>query len=111
MLPSAPVYSLRCEHSELPRSPTVAAALVDLIRVGHTRRLRAGIGARAGQLIHLTDTFIQHELSQKLDWHHLSVAERRHYLDHISAPPPWYRAARARRNSKDVSRAAKLRQM
>ena len=41
--PGARSYSLRCEHSELPRNEQVAAALIDLLRRGRTRRLRDGV--------------------------------------------------------------------
>ena len=91
-LPGARVYSLRCEHSELPRSPTVAAAIVDLIRSGDTRRLTSGVIEQRGKVVRLTDSTIRQELARKLDWHQLSVAERRRYLDHLSDPPVSYRA-------------------
>jgi pimeloyl-ACP methyl ester carboxylesterase len=90
-LDGAPVYSVRCEHSELPRSPTVAEAVIDLLRTGHTRRLRAGVSERPGRRIHLTDALISRELGGKLDWHKLSTSQRRHYLDRISAAPASYR--------------------
>jgi pimeloyl-ACP methyl ester carboxylesterase len=93
-LDGAPVYSVRCEHSELPRSPTVAQAVIDLLRTGHTRRLRTGVTERPGRRIHLTDAMINRELGEKLDWHKLSVSRRRHYLDRISAAPMSYRVVR-----------------
>jgi pimeloyl-ACP methyl ester carboxylesterase len=94
-LDGAPVYSVRCEHSELPRSPTVSSAVVDLIRGGHTKRLSAGVTERPGRRIHLTDAMISRELDGKVDWHKLTTAQRRHYLDYISAAPASYRPARA----------------
>jgi len=95
-LPGATVYSLRCEHSELPRSPTVAAALVDLLRSGRTRRLTAGAIERTGYVVYLTDAVLRNELDRKLDWHALSVGERRRYLDYLNAPPAGYRSPRRR---------------
>jgi pimeloyl-ACP methyl ester carboxylesterase len=91
MLPGATTYSLRCEHSELPRSATVAAALVDLLRSGSTQRLTSGVTPRPGTRVYATDEMISRELAHKIDWHRLSVAERRRYLDHLSDPPSAYR--------------------
>ena len=54
-LPGVRSYSLRCEHSELPRSEAVAAALIDLLRRGATRRLRSGLIARYGRSSYVTD--------------------------------------------------------
>jgi pimeloyl-ACP methyl ester carboxylesterase len=86
------IYSVRCEHSELSRSPTVAQALIDLLRSGRTRRLSAGVTERAGRRIYLTDAGIGREFYRKLDWHKLSVAQRRRYLDRLSAAPAAYRS-------------------
>jgi pimeloyl-ACP methyl ester carboxylesterase len=92
-LPDARIFSLRCEHSELPRSPRVAAAIVDLVRTGGTRRLSSGVTEQQGKVVRLSDSTIRQELDRKIDWHHLSVVERRRYLDHLSDPPLSYRPA------------------
>lgn len=94
MLPGVPSYSLRCDHGELPRSPDVAAALVDLLQHGATRRLRAGVMARPGRLSFVTDAALRRELARKIDWYSLSIGERRQYLDRLNAPPASYRAPR-----------------
>jgi pimeloyl-ACP methyl ester carboxylesterase len=103
-LRGATVYSLRCEHSELPRSPTVAESLIDLIRHGHTRRLTAGVTETPGRAVYLTDAVLRAELDHKRDWHTLSVSERRRYLDRISAAPKAYRPPRAPRRGADAMR-------
>jgi hypothetical protein len=90
-LPGVKSYSLRCEHSELPRSESVAAALTDLLRRGRTGRLREGVGARHGRSIHVTDAVLRRELGRKLDWYQLSIGERRRYLDRLNDPPAAYR--------------------
>ena len=47
---------LRCEHSELPRSARVAAALIELLRHGRTARLRGGRArAPAAAAVYVTD--------------------------------------------------------
>ena len=101
-LPGARVYSLRREHSELPRSPTVASALIDLLRSGDTRRLNAGVVDTPGPRIHLTDEALALELGHKLDWHKLAVGQRRHYLDRISAAPAIYRSRTRRPRKADA---------
>jgi pimeloyl-ACP methyl ester carboxylesterase len=89
-LPGVRSYSLRCEHSELPRSQSVAAALIDLLQRGRTRRLRAGVIARHGRRSYVTDAGLRRELGRKLDWYSLGIGERRVYLDTLNAPPAAY---------------------
>ncbi|MFI4867907.1 MAG: esterase/lipase family protein [Steroidobacterales bacterium] len=91
-LPGVASYSLRCEHSELPRSAAVAAALIDLLRRGGTRRLRAGVIARHGRSSYVTDGALRRELGRKIDWHRLSIGQRRVYLNRLNEPPAAYRA-------------------
>jgi len=83
-------YSLRCEHSELPRSESVAAALIDLLQRGRTQRLREGVIARHGRSSYVTDAGLRRELGRKLDWHSLSIGERRRYLNRLNEPPAAY---------------------
>jgi pimeloyl-ACP methyl ester carboxylesterase len=87
-------YYVRCEHSELPRSELVAAALVDLLRTGHTRRLPQQLVHARGRIALVSDSALHREFAQKIDWHALSAAERRRYLKRLSAPPAPYRAPR-----------------
>jgi pimeloyl-ACP methyl ester carboxylesterase len=90
-LPGARNYSLRCEHSELTRNSAVAAGLIDILHRGRTRRLRAGVAARAGRPGYVTDGVLRRALGRKLDWSRMSLAERRRYLNLLNAPPPAYR--------------------
>jgi pimeloyl-ACP methyl ester carboxylesterase len=89
-LPGVCNYSLRCEHSELPRSESVAAALIDLLQRGRTRHLREGVIARHGRTTYVTDAGLRRELGRKLDWYSLSIGERRRYLNRLSEPPAAY---------------------
>ncbi|HEY4972570.1 MAG TPA: hypothetical protein VII41_03115, partial [Steroidobacteraceae bacterium] len=90
-LPGVRNYSLRCEHSELPRSELVAAALVDLLRRGTTRRLRDGVIARHGASSYATDAALRRELGRKIDWYGLNIGERRQYLNRLNDAPAAYR--------------------
>jgi pimeloyl-ACP methyl ester carboxylesterase len=103
ILPGSSAYSLRCEHSELTRSAIIAAALVDLLRHGRTERLRAGVVARPGRRLLVTDAAIGGEFIAKIDWAALSGEQRLRYLHALSAPPGCYRRAAL------IARAGKIR--
>jgi hypothetical protein len=89
-------YYVRCEHSELPRNERVAAALVDLLRTGRTRRLAQQLVRRRGAIVLVSDSALRRSFARKIDWHVLSPAERRRYLKRLSAAPPLYRALSTR---------------
>jgi len=95
-LPGARDYSLACEHSELPRSPRVAAALIDLLRTGRTARLRSGSPIRASRRVEVSDAMLSRAFQTKVDWHGLSAAARRRYLNDLNAPPAIYGVPRSR---------------
>jgi hypothetical protein len=57
---------------------------------GHTRQLRSGINARKGRCAYVTDHMLRRALAAKLDWHALSAAARRRYLNALNAPPASY---------------------
>ncbi|HEX4050771.1 MAG TPA: hypothetical protein VHY19_07850 [Steroidobacteraceae bacterium] len=95
-LPGARDYSLPCEHSELPRSPRVAAALIELLQERRTARLKAGNHARAGRRVYVSDAMLRRALGGKLEWQHLSAGARRRYLNELNAPPAIYRGPAVR---------------
>jgi pimeloyl-ACP methyl ester carboxylesterase len=104
-LPGVRSYSLRCEHSELPRSESVAAALIDLLQRGRTRCLREGVISHHGRRSYVTDAGLRRELGRKLDWYSLGIGERRVYLDSLNAPPAAYSPGqRARRRRPAVQK-------
>lgn len=86
-------YYLRCEHSELPRHPQVAAAVIELLRRGHTHRLATQWRARTQQGICVSDAALRGSLAGKIDWNALGMQARRQYFDRLNQPPPAYRAA------------------
>jgi pimeloyl-ACP methyl ester carboxylesterase len=89
-------YYVRCEHSELPRNERVAAALVDLLRTGRTRRLPQQLVRARSPIVTVSDSALRRGFARKIDWHALSPAERRRYLKRLSAAPPQYQAPRTR---------------
>ena len=96
-LPGVRNYSLRCEHSELPRSQSVAAALIDVLQRARTRRLRKGVIARHGRSSYVTDAALRRELGRKIDWYSMSIGEHRQYLNRLNQPPAVYRLRRPSR--------------
>lgn len=97
-------YQLRCEHSALPRSATVARAIAELLATGQTRSLQAvsadaATRKRAAAPISVSDQQLRGNWSAKINWPECTPAERREYLNRLNQAPPQYapRRARARR--------------
>ena len=98
LLPGVDNYRLRCEHSALPRSVTVARALRELLSGGHTQLLGRAAAAVAAPRSHtVSDQQLRGNWNDKIDWQRYTPAERRDYLDSLNQPPPQYAAPRARR--------------
>ena len=95
-LPGCDNYFVRCEHSALPRSATVARALLELLRHGRTTRLASIPGPQLGRLIWVSDSELRTTWSEKIDWARLTPATRRDYLNRLNQPPPQYAARRRR---------------
>jgi hypothetical protein len=94
-------YQVRCEHSALPRSATVARALRDLLLHGSTQVLRplgaaAASPAGAARCHSVSDGELGDNWNSKVEWLHYTPAERRAYLDRLNQPPPQYAARRPR---------------
>jgi pimeloyl-ACP methyl ester carboxylesterase len=90
-------YYVRCEHSQLPRSVSVARALVELLRHGRTTRLSARRGPPLGRRVTVSDRELRDTWNDKVDWAKLGAAAHRDYLNRLNQPPPQYAARRARR--------------
>ena len=96
-------YYLRCEHSELPRSVSVARALRDLLLTGSTASLASvpnaiSAHAAARRQVSVSDQLLRSTWTEKTDWPKLTPAARREYLNQLNQPPPHYAAPRARRS-------------
>jgi hypothetical protein len=90
-------YYVRCEHSALPRSVSVARAVVELLRHGRTTRLAPQPGPQLGRHVTVTDRELRTTWNAKVDWAKLGSAARREYLNRLNQPPVQYAARRARR--------------
>jgi len=90
-------YYVRCEHSQLPRSVSVARALVELLRHGRTTRLSDRRGPPLGRHVTVSDRELRSTWNDKVDWANLDAAAQGDYLNRLNQPPPHYAARRARR--------------
>lgn len=86
-LPGAPTHYAPVAHSDLTRDRVVAAAVVDLLRKGSTRRLRTTWTTSSVAEAHVTDRQLRRTDAQKVDWAALEPKERRLYLQNLNEPP------------------------
>ena len=86
-LPGAPAYYVPVAHSDLTRDPVVAAAVVDLLRKGSTRRLPTKWATTSRAQASITDRQLRRTHTQKVDWAALEPDERRIFLQSLNEPP------------------------
>ena len=86
-LPGAPVHYAPVAHSDLTRDPVVAAAVVDLLSKGTTRRLPAKWTRASRAQAQITDKQLRRTHTQKVDWAGLEPEERRLFLQELNEPP------------------------
>ena len=92
-------YQVRCEHSALPRSATVARALGELLSSGQTRSLAAAPiaadpAAMAPRRSVVSDQQLHTTWTDKVNWLQFTPAARREYLNRLNQSPPHYAAPR-----------------
>ncbi|MGH8149445.1 MAG: lipase family alpha/beta hydrolase [Steroidobacteraceae bacterium] len=80
-------YIAAVKHSDLTRDRTVAAAVVDLLRSGSTRRLSSQWKSRSRAEARVSDTELGKLTASKVDWSSLSADERRVFLEYLNEPP------------------------
>jgi pimeloyl-ACP methyl ester carboxylesterase len=86
-LPGAPTHYAPVAHSDLTRDPQVAAAVVDLLRKGATRRLPTKWATTSRAQAEITDRQLRRTHVQKVDWAALEPDERRVFLQSLNEPP------------------------
>ncbi len=86
-LPGAPAYYVPVAHSDLTRDPVVAAAVVDLLRKGSTKRLPTKWATTSRAEARITDRQLRRTHIQKVDWAALEPDERRIFLQSLNEPP------------------------
>jgi pimeloyl-ACP methyl ester carboxylesterase len=86
-LPGAPTHYAPVPHSDLTRDPEIAAAVVDLLRRGTTRRLPAKWKSSSLAKASITDRELRRTDARKVDWAALEPDERRRFLQNLNEPP------------------------
>jgi len=86
-LPGALTHYARAAHSDLTRDPVVAAAVVDLLRKGKTRRLPTRWTSRSRAEAFVRDSQLRLTHAEKVDWAGMEPEERRVFLQNLNEPP------------------------
>lgn len=86
-LPGAPSHYARVAHSDLTRDRVVAAAVVDLLRKGSTRRLPTKWSTASTAEARISDRQLRSTDTRKVDWAALEPEERRLFLQNLNEPP------------------------
>jgi pimeloyl-ACP methyl ester carboxylesterase len=86
-LPGALTHYTPVAHSELTRDRVVAAAVVDLLRKGSTRRLATEWASSSVAEARITDKQLRRTHAQKVDWAALEPEQRRIFLQNLNEPP------------------------
>jgi pimeloyl-ACP methyl ester carboxylesterase len=107
-LPGAQTHYVPVAHSDLTRDRLVAAAVVDLLRKGSTRRLATKWSSASVAEARITDKQLRRTHVQKVDWAALEPEERRVFLQSLNEPPKLQLRVpsrlRARQGSRSQSR-------
>ncbi len=85
-LPGARNFHAPVEHTELARDPRVAAAVVDLLRSGSTRRLAPVWKTASRAEVRISDRALGRSSGEKVDWARLTPEERRSFLQDLNEP-------------------------
>lgn len=86
-LDGAHTYFANAAHSDLTRDAHVASAIVDLLRKGSTKRLPARWTSNSRAEARVTDRQLRRTHVDKVDWTHLTPAQRREFLQSLNEPP------------------------
>lgn len=86
-LPGVRTWYVREGHSELTTNATVAAAVIDILRHGRTRRLASKRPAPTRAAARVGDSALRRTYQRKVDWHALTPDERRRFLATLNDPP------------------------
>jgi hypothetical protein len=91
----------RVAHSDLTRDPQVAAAVVEILRTGRTRRLPDSWHSASRARVRIGDRQLRRSHADKVDWAALAPEQRRLFLETLNEPPHLkLRAPRAARRQR-----------
>jgi hypothetical protein len=86
-LPGAQHGYIDCDHSELPLDDRVIAGTIDLLGGTASPRFAATPLAVNGATARVRDTDLREMHQGKVDWPHMTPAERRQFLDTLNEAP------------------------
>jgi len=86
-LPGANTYYARTAHSDLTREPVVAAAVIDLLRKGTTRRLSDKWAGKNLAEARISDYKLRRTHVEKVEWARMEPEARRVFLQNLNEPP------------------------
>lgn len=85
-LDGAQTYFANVAHSDLTRDAQVAAAIVEVLRNGSTKRLPVRWTSNSRAEARVTDRELRRTHVDKVDWTHLTPAQRRDFLQNLNEP-------------------------
>jgi hypothetical protein len=86
-LPGAHTHYAPVAHSDLTRDRVIAAAVIDLLRKGSTRKLPTAWTTSSVAEARVTDRELRRTNARKVDWAALEPEERRVFLQNLNEPP------------------------
>jgi pimeloyl-ACP methyl ester carboxylesterase len=86
-LPGARNHYTPVAHSDLTRDPTVAAAVVELLQTGATRRLSTTWKSTSAAQAQISDRQLRRMHTAKVEWGKLEPEQRRDFLENLNEPP------------------------
>jgi pimeloyl-ACP methyl ester carboxylesterase len=85
-LDGARTYFANAAHGDLTRDAHIAAAIVELLRKGTTRRLPTRRTRGSLAQARVTDRELRRTHAEKVNWTHLTPAQRRDFLQNLNEP-------------------------
>ena len=86
-LPGAHHAYVDCGHSDMPLSDDVIHGTLELLEAPGTARFASKPVARPDVVIRVRDSGLRALFNGKVDWPHMTPAQRREFLDTLNEPP------------------------
>jgi pimeloyl-ACP methyl ester carboxylesterase len=86
-LPGAHHAYVDCGHSDMPLADEVIHGTLDLLEAPGTARFASEPTARPDTVIRVRDSGLRELFNGKVDWPHMTPAQRREFLDTLNEPP------------------------
>jgi pimeloyl-ACP methyl ester carboxylesterase len=87
VLAGCPAWYVHAAHGQLPRTPTVHAAVVALL-AGAAPQLATAPPALPSTPVSVAESDLRRVFREKIDWNRLDTQQRRAYMDSLTRAPP-----------------------